>query len=761
MATLDATTQAEYAAEANAADRAQVIIDALTAPVYARVYNTDNSIMGEGVMSSPWATVSEDKLIPATVDGFFVSAVDTWDDGWYCQFESGSRYVRFSFGLSDSGKEAVWSLPTWDVGARAGISSSVINVIGNRSPVWSGAPSTLSFTQGAGGTSNFSAYVSDPDDDTLTYSLVGTAYAGISIGATTGILTVTSAAGSAVRNLTIRATDSNGLYADHSCGVTISDAAAFKWYPGQYPYADTNLFPSKDSGQASFRSSLIAADTNKYITGTRFIIPWGLVEPGQKGAYNWAQVDYWINQYATLGYKVILGFWWQSFGNYTSAGTPPSTPQTGEHFIPDYIVQGGWWYQSANTRAVKMWLQQPMDHYIDFLAAVAARYDNDERIAMVSSEEGTWALPLDGSASNTTVRDGTLAQCQRLITAARGMFRRTPYFLYNNFLGGQARAGEAVDRQLELGIGIATPDLKPGPPDTLGPVEYNMRYLRGERWNGTTWIAGVGPDQRMSGLVLAEKQVNRNMSWTPATCYAWAKDIAKGHFLPWSCQNPAYFYSQTGNPDYRIPAMDRANILAYLAAAPRPMRTDMPSTVGGGQAEVVVVTGSSTVSLWSTIQTDFAPQTVIKKGVSGTTAADLQANLSTLVLQYSPTKVGIYQGDNDIAGGVTPAAFVATYRQVLQAINAQFPSCQCYAISIKPSPARMAYWETMQTANALLASMCNEDSRWHYINASDALLSAGVPVTAYYDPSGSPPYLHLSSAGYAVWAPIVVDGMGF
>ena len=235
MATLDATTAAEYAAEVNAADRAQVVIDALADPVYAKVYTSEDVVVASGTMASPWGVASGDAIIVATLNGFFVAGADTPNDGWYLRFESGSRYVDLSFGLSGSAKEAVWSLPAWTVGTQAGITAGEITVTGNRPPAWSGAPATLSFTQGAGGTTDFSAYVSDPDDDTLTYSLVGTSYTGISIGANSGVLTVTSSAAAAVRALTIRATDSNGLYADHACSVTIvARGAGIKWNPGFY-----------------------------------------------------------------------------------------------------------------------------------------------------------------------------------------------------------------------------------------------------------------------------------------------------------------------------------------------------------------------------------------------------------------------------------------------------------------------------------------------------------------------------------------------
>jgi hypothetical protein len=222
VATLDATTAAEYAAEVNAADRARVIVDALADPVTVNVYNASSAVVGTGEMTSPWATVSGYAVVPGTLGSFFVTTSDAPNDDWRLKFESGSRAVSLTFGVADSGAEAIWSEASFSVGTRAGISSSSITATGNRAPVWGGAPATRSYVEGVGGTYDFSQHVSDPDEDALTYSLVGTSYTGISIGATTGILTVSSSAAAAVRSLTIRATDPNGLTADQSVSVTIT-----------------------------------------------------------------------------------------------------------------------------------------------------------------------------------------------------------------------------------------------------------------------------------------------------------------------------------------------------------------------------------------------------------------------------------------------------------------------------------------------------------------------------------------------------------
>lgn len=396
MATLDATTAAEYAAEVNAADRAQVVLDALTDPVAAKVYNSEDVAVASGTMTAPWATVSGYALTTSTLDGFFVTAADTPNDGWYLQFESGSRYVRFSFGLAGSGKEAVWSLPTWDVGSRAGISSGVMNVTGNRNPVWSGAPSTLSFTQGTGGTSDFSAYVSDPDDDSLTYSLVGTAYTGISIGTTSGVLTVTSAAAAAVRNLTIRATDSNGLYADHACSITIvAQGAGIKWNPGFYIFlAPTSTYVDSAASRAANLTwfQTYASDPkikgfviHQYIraleTGTTTPSYSYVSEVDGVRYGGFACIDYYLGLCATYNKRLAIVMKHHAFGGATA--------------IPTYWVNQGWehrYYSDFNSSA-NIGISACRDRYIALIQAYGARYDTNARLEWAASDETTVSLP--------------------------------------------------------------------------------------------------------------------------------------------------------------------------------------------------------------------------------------------------------------------------------------------------------------------------------------------------------------------------------
>lgn len=461
MATLDATTLAEYVAEVNASDRAQVIVDALTSTVYGRVYDSEDNVMGEGTMSSPWATVSGDSVIPATLNGFYVASLGSVNDGWYFKFESGSRYVRCSFGLVGSGKEAEWSLSTWDVGTQAGIINGAITVSGNGPPLWTGAPTALTFTEGTGGTSNFSSYASDPDGDSLTYSLVGTAYTGISIGSISGVLTVTSSAVAATRSLTARVTDSSGLYADHSVSVLILESSlpTIKWHPGHYVKTQGT---ASQTNQDAYWSGVLGyysrIDDSPYLRGAYVDIAWGAFNP-TGAAYDWSRIDAALNALDPYNGRLLLAVGYKNFT--TSAGLICPSDLAAAH---TYSTSSGW--------ITAVWRSAVMDRFISAMQALAARYDNDPRLELV-----TWSESAPSWAAVTPPADySNLAlstQIQRLATSASAAFAQTNVFINVNSLSGQLT--QIIETGYQNACGFGTPDA----------VDTNaIRLFRGETVSG-------------------------------------------------------------------------------------------------------------------------------------------------------------------------------------------------------------------------------------------------------------------------------------
>lgn len=183
-------------------------------------------------------------------------------------------------------------------------------------------------------------------------------------------------------------------------------------------------------------------------------------------------------------------------------------------------------------------------------------------------------------------------------------------------------------------------------------------------------------------------------------------------------------------------------VLAYEAKD----RTSPPPTGS------VVVTGSSSIRLWTTMTTDLAPLGVIPRGFGGSTADDLDYYLERLVLVYQPRAVVVYEGDNDIAAGRTPQQIADRMTTILSRISARLPNARVYVISIKPSPARWANWSLAVDTNARLAALCATDARYTYINVVPALLgSNGLPRPELYQSD----QLHLNATGYAAWTGVV------
>jgi len=162
----------------------------------------------------------------------------------------------------------------------------------------------------------------------------------------------------------------------------------------------------------------------------------------------------------------------------------------------------------------------------------------------------------------------------------------------------------------------------------------------------------------------------------------------------------------------------------------------------------IVVAGSSTIRLWSTIKTDLAPLPIVQRGFGGSTAAELNYYLDRIVLPYKPRAVVIYEGENDLAEKIAPERIQSEIKSIVTKIKAELPEARIYIIGVKPSISRSYLLPATATTNGLLAALCAKDPRLTFIDAGKGLLGAdGQPVRKYFGED----LLHLSSEGYKVW----------
>jgi lysophospholipase L1-like esterase len=162
--------------------------------------------------------------------------------------------------------------------------------------------------------------------------------------------------------------------------------------------------------------------------------------------------------------------------------------------------------------------------------------------------------------------------------------------------------------------------------------------------------------------------------------------------------------------------------------------------------------GSSSIRLWHTLAIDLHPTPVINAGFGGSTLEACNYYFERLVKPFQPTQLILYAGDNDLSDGRTPAQVFASFQNLLSKLDTQLPSTRLAVLAIKPSPARWHLQPDIHQTNQMIrASLAGRDNR-SYLDVSQPMLTPQGQLRAeLYQADG----LHLTAAGYALWASIL------
>ena len=167
---------------------------------------------------------------------------------------------------------------------------------------------------------------------------------------------------------------------------------------------------------------------------------------------------------------------------------------------------------------------------------------------------------------------------------------------------------------------------------------------------------------------------------------------------------------------------------------------------------IVCIGSSSMKGCHRWIQQDLAPLTVIPRGFGGSDMYDAAYYADRIVIPYSPRAILLYEGDNDIAAGISPEKVRDTFREFVKNVRKKLPRVRIYVLSIKPSPSRWTLWPKMQEANRLLKRECARGRRLTYIDVASPMLdSTGQPVADIFLADN----LHMNRKGYEAWRDVV------
>ncbi|HNY27176.1 MAG TPA: amidohydrolase family protein [Candidatus Sumerlaeota bacterium] len=168
--------------------------------------------------------------------------------------------------------------------------------------------------------------------------------------------------------------------------------------------------------------------------------------------------------------------------------------------------------------------------------------------------------------------------------------------------------------------------------------------------------------------------------------------------------------------------------------------------------DAVLFVGSSSIEFWEDPQKDFPEIPVIKRGLGGTKVSDMIEYASRIVLPYHPRALVFYGGDNDIPFGRSPEGVFEDFKAFAAIIHKTLPEAKIFYLAIKPSQSRWNLWDKARRVNSLIARYAETDSRVIFVDTATPVLGEdGTPRKELFLKD----QLHLSPAGYQVWAQVV------
>lgn len=162
----------------------------------------------------------------------------------------------------------------------------------------------------------------------------------------------------------------------------------------------------------------------------------------------------------------------------------------------------------------------------------------------------------------------------------------------------------------------------------------------------------------------------------------------------------------------------------------------------------VLFVGSSSIRLWSTLESDFAPVPVINRGFGGATTPEVDYYADRIIYKYKPELIVFYCGENDIAEETAPAVAFQNLKKYIGETEKNLAGTPVIFISAKPSVARWELWRKFQQFNSMVEQFATARPDFHYVDISSTLLNEeGKPDSTLFVEDG----LHLNEMGYEKW----------
>ena len=165
----------------------------------------------------------------------------------------------------------------------------------------------------------------------------------------------------------------------------------------------------------------------------------------------------------------------------------------------------------------------------------------------------------------------------------------------------------------------------------------------------------------------------------------------------------------------------------------------------------IVFTGSSSIRMWKDLPVLFQNPKIINTGFGGSKASDLLYYLDELVLDFNPSKVIIYEGDNDISSGHKINFILKNIKSIIKKIEEKNRYVQIILISAKPSIMRWDLRKKYIQLNKKYKNLALKNNNIHYADIWSQMIDSGELKTDIFIEDG----LHLNVKGYKIWEKVL------
>jgi len=165
-----------------------------------------------------------------------------------------------------------------------------------------------------------------------------------------------------------------------------------------------------------------------------------------------------------------------------------------------------------------------------------------------------------------------------------------------------------------------------------------------------------------------------------------------------------------------------------------------------------VFVGSSSFTLWKSLEDEFSDFKAINRGFGGSTIPEVTHYSDRIVIPYHPRRIVMYCGSNDIADGHSPQQVCADFRAFVAHVRNAFPGVPIYFISMSLPPSRVRFEAQYKSGNRCIQQFIAGQRNLVYIDVTKATLDdAGHLRRELFRVDA----LHMTPAGYALWIPII------